>query len=65
MSTTYKNIIKQQIYDFKIVKDIFCPIHKSNFICFFTLAMKKCRKIKQFLKIKRNYYLYIQIKNLY
>ena len=50
MSTNYKNIIKQQIYDFKIVRDIFYPFHKSNLICFFTLAMKKIRKIKQFFK---------------
>ena len=37
-------------HDFKIVRDIFYPFHKSNLICFFTLAMKKIRKIKQFFK---------------
>ena len=50
MSTTYKNIIKQQLYDFRIIKDVFYPIHKSNIICFVTLIMKKLRKVKQFFK---------------
>ncbi len=48
MSTTYKNIFKQQIYDFKIIKDVFYVSHRSNLICFFTLIMKKLRKLKQF-----------------
>lgn len=50
MSTTYKNLIKQQIFDFKIIKDVFYSFHKSNLICFFTLIMKKLRKLKQFFK---------------
>lgn len=50
MSTTYKNLIKQQIYDFKIIKDIFYKFHRSFIICLLTLIFKKLRKLKQFLK---------------
>jgi len=50
MSTTYKNLIEQQIYDFKIIKDIFYGFHKSYIICLFTLIFKKIRKLRQFLK---------------
>jgi len=50
MSTTYKNILKQQVYDFKIIKDIFYSVHNSNLLCLLTLILKKMRKLKQFFK---------------
>ena len=50
MSTTYQNLIKQQIYDFKIIKDVFYLYNNSNLICFFILVMKKIRKLQQFFR---------------
>jgi hypothetical protein len=50
MSTTYKNFIKQQIYDFKIIKDVFYSSNNSYLICFFILVMKKIRKLHQFFR---------------
>lgn len=48
ISTSYKNLIKQQYYDFMIIKDFFFKKHQSFFLCVVTFIFKKMRKIIQF-----------------